>query len=478
MVPPTSRIAPCKARMNGIGTHERSGTIVWRAVAAAALTALAAVTFVFLRHATFATDRHAPLELVAIALLAWLVVLVALTRAPRALSAPVIALAGLALGVACVAAPPRQSSDLYSYAMYGRILAVHHANPYVAVPALFRHDPLYHLVTPVWRHTPSRYGVLFTLLSALGAWLVGGSVLALRLWFQIAALLALIGVAVVVWRRTRSTLALALVVLNPFVLLSVLNGGHNDALVALGLLVGVLLVRDDHLVAGAIVLGATSLVKVTAFLAVVAVVVWLALRRRWQHAALFGGVAGALTAWCTVPVHGELHALYAGDSGTTPDSLWWLVRLYTDHHSLLPWHGPQWDVRQYRDVVSHAVPLLALVAFLVAVLLLKSRRALSLEAAAVLALSAYVVFGGWVLPWYAVWALPLAAIAAPPRLRWVVAVHGALLLALQQVPYHEFLERHSDAAWWTLLSVPVLVLALYCAAVIRPVSSASTMSSV
>ncbi len=445
--------------------------------AGAALALLAGATLQFVRTVAPTSNPHVALALVTVALLGWIGVLGVLARAPHALSVRVVALAGLALGVACVVAPPRQSSDLYSYAMYGRILAVHHANPYVAVPAAFARDPLARLVAPVWRHTPSRYGALFTLLSALGAWLGGTSVLALRLWFQVGALLALAGVAVLVWRRTRSTLALALVVLNPFVLLSVVNGGHNDAFVALGLLVGVLLARDDHLVAGALVLGLTSLVKLTALLAVVAVVVWLTLRGRWRHAGLVGGVGGAVTAVATLPVRGELRALHAGDAGTTRDSLWWVVRLYTDHHSLLPWHGPQWDIAQYRDVVVHAMPLLALAAFLASVVWLKSRRALSLEAAAVLALSAYVVFGGWVLPWYAVWALPLAAVAAPSRLRWVVAVHGALLLAFQQVPYREFLERHSDVAWWTLLSVPLVVIALYIAAVARPAPRASMLTS-
>jgi alpha-1,6-mannosyltransferase len=445
-----------------------------RVVASTALVALVAITLEFLRGVTLASDPHVALELVAGAVLVWVVVLVVLARAPQALSARTLALAGLLLGVACIATPPRQSSDIWSYVMYGRILAVHHANPYVVLPATYQHDALYHLVSPVWRHTPSRYGVLFTLLSGLGTRLFGTSVLALRLWFQVIALLSLAGIALVVWRRSRSTFALALVVLNPFVLLSVLNGGHNDVLVALGLLVGVLLVRDDHLVFGALVLGATSLVKLTALLAVVAVVVWLLLRRRWRDAAIVGAIAAGLAAVGTLPVHGELHALRAGDAGTTRNSIWWLLRLYTDHHSVLPWHGPQWDIAQYQAVVAHVMPLLALAAFIASVMWLKSRRALSLEAAAVLALSAYVVLGGWVLPWYAVWALPLAAIATTARLRWVVAAHGALLLAFQQVPYREFLERHTDVGWWMLLGLPLLVVVLYGMAVLRPAAASSS----
>src|SRR5204863_4046798 len=37
---------------------------------------------------------------------------------------------------------PRATGDLWWYALYGRILAVHHASPYTHAPARFPHDPL------------------------------------------------------------------------------------------------------------------------------------------------------------------------------------------------------------------------------------------------------------------------------------------------------------------------------------------------
>src|SRR2546426_841068 len=85
------------------------------------------------------------------------------------------------------------------------LAAVHHANPYVVAPAAYGRDPVLHLVTAVWRHTPSRYGTLFTGLSAVGSWLGGANALALRLWFQGIALVAVAGIAAILWRRTRST---------------------------------------------------------------------------------------------------------------------------------------------------------------------------------------------------------------------------------------------------------------------------------
>ncbi len=431
-----------------------------RWVAWPAIVVLAAASVAFLARVQ-PRGGNFGLDCVLAATVAWLVVLACAGRFPSAISMRAVAVVAVALGIAAVVAPPRQSADLYSYVMYGRIAAVHHANPYVALPSSFRRDPMLHLVSRAWLRTPSRYGVVFTAFSALGAWFFGTGQLALRLWFQLAALLAVGVMATIVWRRTRSVAALAFVALNPFVLLSVVNGGHNDALLALGLLAGVLLVRDDHLLAGATVLAATSLVKLTAVLAIVGVVAWLLLRRRLRAAVVVGGLSGALTAVGTFGMPGAYAAVKSGDAGTTRVSVWRLVRLATERHSVLPWHGPVLSADQFRNLVTIGVPLVALAALVIGMLWLGGRGGLTLEVAAVLGVSAYAVLGGWVLPWYAVWALPLAAVAGSARLRWVVALHGALLLAVQQVPIAEWTEPRPDLVFWLLVSIPVVLAVLY-----------------
>ena len=52
------------------------------------------------------------------------------------------------------------------------------------------------------------------------------------------------------WKRTRNPAVLAFVGLHPLLAISVVNGGHPDALVALGVLAGVLLAIDRRPVAG------------------------------------------------------------------------------------------------------------------------------------------------------------------------------------------------------------------------------------
>ena len=69
----------------------------------------------------------------------------------------VLSATGLALALA-VLAPVLLSRDVYSYAAYGRIFALHHANPYVAPPSAFPSDPFVRVASPEWIHTPSVYG--------------------------------------------------------------------------------------------------------------------------------------------------------------------------------------------------------------------------------------------------------------------------------------------------------------------------------
>ena len=55
--------------------------------------------------------------------------------------------------VVVLAMPPLYSRDVYSYALYGRIAAFHHANPYVVTPAEVSTDPFFPLVgsPSAWR---------------------------------------------------------------------------------------------------------------------------------------------------------------------------------------------------------------------------------------------------------------------------------------------------------------------------------------
>src|SRR5207253_8039945 len=114
-------------------------------------------------------------------------------RRVAVLVAPLLALA--------VAVPPRTSHDLWAYAMYGRVVTAHHANPYLQAPDRFPHDPVLQRVDRGWRATPSAYGPGFTALSAAVALVVRDRALPTRLAYQGLAALAIASMIVALARR-------------------------------------------------------------------------------------------------------------------------------------------------------------------------------------------------------------------------------------------------------------------------------------
>ena len=87
-----------------------------------------------------------------------------------------------------IIAPPRVTTDVWWYAVYGRIVAIHHASPYTHVAADFPYDTVMRNFGHTWRHTPSVYGPLFTAFSAATSAWSGSSMLSTRLAYQVLAL--------------------------------------------------------------------------------------------------------------------------------------------------------------------------------------------------------------------------------------------------------------------------------------------------
>ncbi|MDP8955803.1 MAG: polyprenol phosphomannose-dependent alpha 1,6 mannosyltransferase MptB [Actinomycetota bacterium] len=164
--------------------------------------------------------------------------------------------AGSVVSLAIVTAGPLMlSRDVYSYASYGRMYALHDTNPYVASPSRFRADPFTGVVSEEWRNTPSVYGPAFTLVSAGIAGAANNSTAATVWAFKLLAAVGAAGATYLAAAATRVALsgrepfAAAVVGLNPVIVLHVVGAGHNDALVA-ALLAGALLVAVRSVPAG------------------------------------------------------------------------------------------------------------------------------------------------------------------------------------------------------------------------------------
>ena len=360
--------------------------------------------------------------LTTVALAAFVAVLVA-QRRERSLAMRSVVLASVLLLAVAVAVPPQGSRDVWSYASYGRLVTVHKVNPYKVAPSRYPDDPFVRRMAPGWRPYGTVYGPVFTLASAQGMKAAGDSALRARLFFQLLAALAVAAAMALVWRRTRDAGAVAFVGLNPVLAVGVVNGGHNDVLVGLAVLAGVLVAIDDRPAMAGLLLGIGALVKVVVVLPLLAVVAYL-LVRRGVRAAVEAGVGGAAVVVAGYSMVGGLAALRPIQDVTTHQSrasVW---------EALLRWGAiGSARLRASPTTIQQVQMAAALTVGVVALVVVLGRlRDRDPALATAGALVAYLLAAAYVLPWYAGWALPVLALAWRSRLSMLALAHASLLL--------------------------------------------------
>jgi len=396
--------------------------------------------------------------------------LVALEYRRRTLSRGLVMGAAGALLVIAVVVPPVQSNDLWLYAAYGRMVSHHGISPYAEPPSRIRDDPLYPRVDHIWRGTRSLYGPGFIALAAAGTAVTGDSALAVRLLFQGLAAAAVLIALLLVDRRTKDPMVWLLVGVNPMVV-GVVNGGHNDALVALALLGGVLfaMTRRPVLAGVAVALGLS--VKVVVLLPLTALLVWLWRRQGLRSALLAGGVAVGIVAGGYLLAGGRtaIEPLGKGERNVSRSSIWNAPRreITFDLIDKGVRGGVAGATASARVTRWAHVMVAGLTVLLVAPRLRAKTPAVLVGAAAL----AYLLAGAYVVPWYAVWALPLLALA--PR-TWITGVTLAVaaVVSLAYVPDPSMTPdtlrvltpwqalRYDIFAMWAPLAAWVLILAV------------------
>lgn len=385
-------------------------------------------------------DRLAPEELaalgvaaVALAAAAFALVLREAWRGRLSARAVVgLALAGHAL---VLLLPLLFSRDVYSYAVQGRIAAVHHANPYLATPADFPADPLFPYVGPKWADTPSVYGPLWVQISA-GLVRLADAIPGQIVGFRVLAAAASLGTLAVVGHLARRlapdrrAFALAVFGMNPVVLFQSVGSGHNDLLVALAVAGALALLAAGRRRWATVALALGALVKATAAVPLVLALVVVAARaprgRRLRalapHVGLAAGVGLAL----------------AGPFLNRTDPTLGMLELAT-HEG---WLAPSRLFRRALDAVSGGalgvVPRVVFPLVLLGALALIGRAlarrpdAGPVEEGAGWAwgLLALMLLGPVLLPWYVTWALPLACLL--PRAPRTVLLGTGLALTVSQ----------------------------------------------
>jgi Glycosyltransferase family 87 len=320
-----------------------------------------------------------------------------------------IGAAVVVLHVTFMLAPPLLSTDVFNYIDVARLGGRYHLNPYVATPAWRPHDPVYVFVH--WRHAVTDYGPLFT----LGVRPLGRLSVAEALWWfkAIAAIAGLGCTALVGWiahqRGTSPARAVAAFGLNPIVLVWTVGGAHNDLVMLLALLAGVSLVLARKPAAGGAALVTATAIKLSAGLAIPFLLLarGQGRRRLWLLAGV--GVSAAVVVGVTYVTFPD-HALGMVAKLQRQEALVSIASVpvgiaYALH---LPTVSPQ---------EAHYLHLLLIV--WIAGLLVYVARGGDAVAAAGWALLGVITASSWLLPWYLVW--PLALAAATDRRRLLVA---------------------------------------------------------
>jgi hypothetical protein len=318
---------------------------------------------------------------------------------PRLLWAAIAGLLGL-----FVLAPPLLSRDVFSYIAYER-LEEDGLDPYVSVPADQPTDAVLPFVG--WRHTPSVYGPVFAIAAyPLGVIGVAPALWTLKLLSGLAVLaLAAVTAHIASIRGGDPQRCAAMVALNPLVLVHVVGGAHNDSLMILAVMGGVALLVSGRQLKGGVALALAFGLKASAIFAIP-----FAIAGNGRRARLVGSlaVAGAV-------ITAVVFAAFGTDAAAA-------ARLVSQTQALASHYSLPSTIARLTGVPIHPVRAVAVVSYLALVgwLLVWTVRGGDWVRATGWAGFGLLVSSAWLMPWYVIWVLPLAAIARDRVLTWSV----------------------------------------------------------
>lgn len=348
-------------------------------------------------HLGLPGDRFQTLALVMCG--GYLLVLACARRLPLRALAGAIVLAHVVFALA----PPLLSQDVFGYVAYARMGALHGLDPYTHLPAEAPADPVFHFLGWPFQHSP--YGPLFTLASYATAPL--GLAGAMWVFKALAAAASLGAVALVARAAGRlgasRRFAAAFVGLNPVLLVLAVGGAHNDTLVLLTLALGLTLGASGARAPAASVAAGVG-VKISAGL----LLPFMALARGARREVL-AGAAASLVVVVVVGLAGfGAHAFGFLNAVGEQQQMVSIYSIPAETARLVGLSGtPAW----WRHLF-----LAAFLAFTLLALWRTSRGAWDWRVAAGWSTLALLLCTAWLLPWYAIWLLPLAAVGRDRRL--------------------------------------------------------------
>jgi hypothetical protein len=311
-------------------------------------------------------------------------------------------------------APPLLSADVLGYISFARLGALHGLNPYVHSASAATGDPSYPYLG--WPHSTSPYGPLFTLASyGLAPIGVPAALWSLKAIAAAASLGCTVLVARLARRFGRSPLVAAVFFgLNPILLIWAVGGAHNDLLLMLVVLTGMTFVTARRPGAGLGALVAACGIKVWS--ALILPFAFIGTRGRGLVVAV--ATLGSLVLATLVGFGGHglgfEHELFAEQrlvaTHSVPNQLGLLIGL---------------------GGLTKGLRILALASFVgaAAAVTARVRRGADWMTSAGWLTLSLLLCSAWLLPWYAVWVLPFAAVGKSVRLQAATLIFTGYLVA-------------------------------------------------
>jgi hypothetical protein len=303
--------------------------------------------------------------------------------------------------------PPLLSNDVYSYAAQGE-MASRGVDPSSIGPVGIGRNDWTTMADPVWRAAPAPYGPVAVATSrgvvelaghdpATSIWIYRGVVLA-------GVVMAGVGVALIADKsRVNPAVALAIGIANPVVVLHLIGGVHNDALMFGLLALGLAAAQRDRKKLALALLAAATAVKLPAAVGLVYLgwtwpgAVAPFRKRIAATAAVIGVAAAAIAVACVAVGLGPGWVTALKSTGKVNDTYSPTTKLGFSISELLGSVGVHVD----GALLAGGVRLLGLAAVgvLGLVMMLRSPRIGVVRATGVM-LVAYVILGPVIWPWY------------------------------------------------------------------------------
>jgi hypothetical protein len=329
---------------------------------------------------------------------------------------------------------PLFSNDAYSYAAQGELMS-HHMNPYLYGPGLLSSGTTFDALTArLWQNVTSPYGPVFLVFDG---WIVEAtrhnvlaSVEALRVLAFVGVMMFAAAVPSIAraFGRDEAT-SFALAVLNPLILLNLIAGEHNDALMLGFLLSGYALFKRGRPVLGILLCGIAAAIKVPGFIGVIYIGwEWLGAGRSVRER-----IRPMLGAFAIAGVAMAAASELAGVG-------WRWIAGLSNPDTVRSWLDPATGLGLLAGQIANALGLSGLDHLLLTVarggafvlacaigirLLLRSERIGSLSAIG-WTLIAVAVLGPVLQPWYLAWGVVFLAPIVQGRVRKLVCVVSAV----------------------------------------------------